>query len=177
VEYVVTAKKEIGRLWEQEGALYRHLFPPNLSGLRVCRMVRIYRFIDKILAATERSENGYQRRMFFRHARYLIMAFVAHQSFDILARSEFALSTGPTGDETFLSQRTNEISEVVYAQSQPLQTVKGYLSIFRNLTDLQPLADGVMQRLAGPGAQRQTDAAPIPTANATSQAPQLPLTS
>jgi len=81
------------------------------------------------------------------------MALVAHQSSAIIARPEFILSTGPSGDETFLSQRTNEISEAVYAQSQALQAVKGYLSIFRNLTDLQPLADGVIQRLAGPSAQ------------------------
>jgi len=36
-----------------------------LSGVRVCRFVRVYRFIDRILADTERSENSYNRRMFF----------------------------------------------------------------------------------------------------------------
>ena len=144
VDYVVTAKKEIGRLWEQEGAIYGRLFPPNLTGLRICRMVRMYRFIDRILAATEWSNNGYQRRMFFRHGRYFIMAFIAHLSADVLGRLEFTLSTA---DETLLSQRTNEVAEAIYAQSQPLQAIKGYLSIFRNLTDSQPLADGVMQRL------------------------------
>lgn len=164
VDYVVTAKREIGRLWEQDGALYGHLFPPTLTGLRVCRMVRIFRFIDQILAATERSERGYHRRMFFRHARYFIMAFVAHRSADVLGQPGFALSTG---DQTLLSQRTNEISEAIYAQSQPLQTVKGYLSIFRNLTDSQPLADGVIQRLALQEAQRHavTLQAPGPNPN------------
>jgi hypothetical protein len=168
VEYVVTAKKEIGRLWEQDGTLYGNLFPPALTGLRVCRIVRIYRFIDQILAATEASENAYNRRMFFRHGRYFIMAFVAHRSRDVFGRAEFALSAS---DQTLLSRRTNEVAEAVYAQSQPLQAVKGYLAIFRNLTDTQPLADGVLQRLAQQDAQGQAaqasvaaNVAPVPGA-------------
>jgi hypothetical protein len=123
-----------------------------MTGLRVCRMVRIYRFIDQILAATEWSNTSYQRRMFFRHGRYFIMAFIAHRSADVLGRLEFALSSA---DQTLLSRRTNEIAETIYVQSEPLQAVKGYLSIFRNLTDSQPLADGVIHRLAQQDAQRQ----------------------
>lgn len=153
VDYVVTAKKEIGRLWEQDGALYGQLFPASITGIRVCRIVRIYRFIDQILAATERSENGYFRRMFFRHGRYFLMAFVGHRSADVIGRPEYALSSA---DQTLLSQRINEVAEAAYAQSLPLQSVKGYLSIFRNLTDSQPLADGVLQRLVQQDQQRQS---------------------
>jgi hypothetical protein len=160
VDFIVTAKKEVGRLWEQEGALYGQLFPPTLSGLRVCRVVRIFRFIDQILAATERSSNGYQRRMFFRHGRYFIMAFIAHRSEDVIGRPEFGLSST---DQNLLSQRINEIAEAIYTQTQPLQTVKGYLAIFRNLTDSQPLADGVVQRLAQQYLQRR--AAEVEAAN------------
>lgn len=173
VEFVVTAKKEIGRLWEQDGALYGQLFPPNVTGIRVCRIVRIYRFIDQILAATERSENGYFRRMFFRHARYFIMAFVGHRSADVIGRSEFALSPA---DQTLLSQRTNEVAEAAYAQSQPLQSSKGYLSIFRNLTDSQPLADGVLQRLVHQDQQRQPAPHAAAPANPNSPNPQSPAT-
>jgi hypothetical protein len=151
IEYVVAAKKEIGRLWEQDGVIYGQLFPPTLTGLRVCRIVRIFRFIDQILAATERSNTGYHRRMFFRHGRYFIMAFVGHRSADVIGRPEFALSVP---DQTLLSQRVNEIAEAIYAQTEPLQSVKGYLAIFRNLTDSQPLAEGVLQRLAQQDAQR-----------------------
>jgi hypothetical protein len=145
VDLAVTAKKEVGRLWDQEGTYFPQLFPADLSGLRMCRLVRIYRFIDRILADTERAESTYHRRMFFRHGRYFIMAFVAYSSMDVIGRPEFALSVA---DQTLLSQRTNEIAELIYAQSQPLQAFKGYLAIFRNLTDSQPLADGVLQRLA-----------------------------
>lgn len=166
IDFVVAAKKEVGRLWEQEGALYGQLFPPTMTGLRICRMVRIYRFIDQILAATEWSNTGYQRRMFFRHGRYFIMAFVAHRSADVLGRPEFTLSPS---DQTLLSQRTNEIAEAIYAQSQQLQAIKGYLSIFRNLTDSQPLADGVLQRLAQ--ATVQTPANAQPQLQATSATP------
>ena len=152
IDHVVTAKKEIGRLWEQEGTIYGRLFPPGLSGVRVCRLVRIYRFIDHILADTERSENGYHRRMFFRHGRYFIMAFVAQRSADVISRPQLDLSHA---DQIVLSQRTNELSELIYAASEPLQAFKGYLAIFRNLTDSQPLANSVMQRLAEQYASQQ----------------------
>jgi hypothetical protein len=137
VDFVVTAKKEIGRLWEQDGTHYGQLFPAALSGVRVCRLVRVYRFIDRILADTERSENSYNRRMFFRHGRYFIMAFVALRSGDVMSKSQLEIAAA---DQTLLSQRTNELSELIYSATEPLQTLKGYLAIFRNLTDAQPLA-------------------------------------
>lgn len=144
IDFVVTAKKEIGRLWEQGGVLYGQLFPASLSGVHMCRLVRIYRFIDRILADTEHSENGYHRRMFFRHGRYFIMAFVALRSADLLGRPHVALAAA---DQTLLSQRINELAELIYAISEPLQAFKGYLAIFRNLTDAQPLANSVLQRM------------------------------
>lgn len=151
IDFAVTAKKEIGRLWEQDGTLYGQLFPATLSGLRVCRLVRIYRFIDRILADTERSENGYNRRMFFRHGRYFIMAFVALRSADVIGKPQLEIAAE---DQTLISQRTNQLSELIYSATEPLQALKGYLAIFRNLTDAQPLADSVLQRLAEQDARK-----------------------
>lgn len=144
IDFVVAAKKEIGRLWEQDGAMYGEIFPSTLSGLRACRLVRVYRLVDRILSATERSETSYYRRMFFRHGRYFIMAFVAHRAPDVIGRPELTISIE---DKRLISQQTNVLAELIFAQSQPLQGVKGYLSIFRNLTDSQPLADAVLERL------------------------------
>lgn len=152
VDFVVTAKKEVGRLWDQEGSYYPRLFDNQITGVGMCRLVQIYRFIDQIMSATERSENSYYRRMFFRHGRFLVMAFVAHLSPDVIVQASANLSAE---DKTLLSQRTNELSELIYAESQPLQGAKGYLSIFRNLTDSQPIADGVLRRLAARRAQQQ----------------------
>jgi hypothetical protein len=166
VEYVVAAKKEIGRLWEQSGTVYATLFPPTLTGLKVCRIVRVFRFIDRILADTERSEYGYQRRMFFRHGRFFLMGLIGQRSSDVLSKPELAISSA---DQTLLSRKTNEIAELVYAESQPLQAVKGYLSIFRNLTDSQPLANRVLQRFIQIDAER---AAPV--AASAAQAPPPP---
>ena len=145
VAFVVAAKKEIGRLWDQDGNHYSEMFTVSLSGIRMCRLVRVYRFIDSILAGSECSETTYARRMFFRHGRYFIMAFIAYRAVDIIGRAALTLSDA---DKTVLSQLTNELAELIYAQSAPLRGVKGYLSIFRNLTDSQPLADGVLDRLA-----------------------------
>ncbi|MGA2494161.1 MAG: AIPR family protein [Roseiarcus sp.] len=92
VDFVVIAKREIGRLWEQDGITYGQLFPSDLSGMRVCRMVRIYQLIDRILAGSERSQTAYDRRMFFRHGRYFIMAFVGHRLQQLVRKPDPALS-------------------------------------------------------------------------------------
>ncbi|WP_184446228.1 AIPR family protein [Rhodospirillum centenum] len=159
VDLVVTAKKEIGRLWEQDGAHYGQIFTPSLSGLKTCRAVRIFGFIDQILADSERSETAYHRRMFFRHGRYFVMAFVAHRLPDLIRRSDLALSEA---DRTTLSRKVNELSELIYAVSHPWLTSKGYLSIFRNLTDAQPLANAVLDRLAEQDAAARLAASSTP---------------
>lgn len=166
IDFVVTAKKEIGRLWEQDGTIYGHIFPSTLSGLRTCRLVRIYRLVDQILAASERSDGVYYRRMFFRHGRYFVMAFLAHRLPEVMRRPQIAISLD---DERLISLQTNELAELIYAQSVPQQTFKGYLSIFRNLTDSQPLADAVLDRLAEQAAAARAAAATAPPSNAPGQ--------
>lgn len=163
ITFVVTAKKEVGRLWDQDSAPYGKLFTGTLSGVRMCRVVRIYRLIDQILAGSEQSENTYYRRMFFRHARYFIIAFVAHRGQAVINRAELVISEG---DKTVISRLTNELSELIYAESLPLQGIKGYRAIFSNLTDSQPLADGVLVRLAqqdAAAASRSTDSGASPS--------------
>lgn len=147
IEFIVTAKQSIARLWAQDGTHYKRLFRNSTSGLSVFRQVQIFRFIDRILHGSEWSEHSYYRRMFFRHGRYFIMAFVAAKAPEIINRTEIYLSVS---DQNELSRLTNELSELIYSTSEPLQSVKGYLSIFRNLTDSQPLADSVLARLATP---------------------------
>lgn len=150
VDLVVTAKDENERLLQQNGDIYKKLFSTNLSGIRLYRLVQLYRFIDPILAATERSEQIHKRRMFFRHARFFIMAFVASRSEQIVNQA----STLLTDDQKdTLSRQVNELSELIYTASEPLQSSKGYRAIFGNLTDSQQLADAVLRRLGERGAQ------------------------
>lgn len=145
IDYIVAIKKEIGRLWEQGESLYSELFNRDLSGIRMCRLVKTYRFLEIILSSTERSETTYYRRMFFKHGKYFIIAFVASRSIDILNKPDDRLSED---DKHQLSQKVNELSELIYAESIDFQGTKGYLSIFRNLTDSQQLADKVLAKLA-----------------------------
>lgn len=153
VEFIVAAKKEVSRLWDQSGPLYPQLFTATVTGVRICRLVQIFRFLNDILAGSERSESAnaspdaYNRRMFFRHGRYFIMTFVALRSPQIITRAAHDLSPD---ERTELSRQANELSELIYAASEDRQWEKGYLAIFRNLTDVQPLADKVLQRLAAP---------------------------
>jgi hypothetical protein len=167
VDLVVAAKKEVSRLWDQSGPLYPQLFIDTMTGIRICRLVQIFRFLNEILAGSERSENAYFRRMFFRHGRYFIMAFVALRCPQIITRAAHDLSAE---DRTELSRQTNELSELIYAASADRQWEKGYLAIFRNLTDAQPLADKVLQRLAAP-APVTPPPAPTPAAARTVTAP------
>ena len=113
--------------------------------MRICRLVRIYQFVDRILAGSERAETSYDRRMFFRHARYFIMAFVAHRLPGLTSKAAPALTAE---EERELSQETNHLSEVIFATSKAMQVDRGFLAIFRNLTDAQPLAEKVLLRLA-----------------------------
>lgn len=145
IDLVVTAKNEVGRLWEQEGSLYGLLFS-SMTGVRLSRMVFIYRFIDQILAATEQSNSTYERRTFFRHGRFFVMSFIGNATVDLIQRSEFLLSEE---DKKLLSQKTNEIAEMIYNQAEILKIQKGYLAFFRNLTDSQSLADAVIQKQRG----------------------------
>jgi hypothetical protein len=170
IDFVVTAKKEIGRLWEQDGSIYGQIFPATLSGLRACRLVRIYRLVDRILAGSEQSEGVYYRRMFFRHGRYFVMAFLAHRLPDVLRRPQLGISVD---DARPISLQTNELAELIYAQSVPQQTFKGYLSIFRNLTDSQPLADAVLDRLAEQATAARAAAATVPSPPSTPAQPSV----
>src|SRR5262249_16887178 len=108
----------------------------------------------------------YFRRMFFRHGRYFIMAFVAHRAADVLNRPELQLSEA---DRTTISRLTNELSEMIYAATEPLQGLKGYLAIFPNLTDAQPLADKIITQLAAQDQAEQPNTQPSHTAAAAVQ--------
>lgn len=145
VDFVVTAKRELGRLWEQGGNYYTRLFHDGISGMRVLRAVRMYRAVDRLLAEHESTASGYYRRQFFRHGRYLIMAIVAQQSSDLLARCQSGVAGA---DADLLSRRVDDLSELIYAECRPTESLKGYLSTFRNLADVQPIADRVLERLA-----------------------------
>ncbi len=150
---ITTAKGEPGRLADRDATVYRQLFPGDLSGIRVYRAVQVYRFVDQILAGSERAEGAYARRMFFRHARYFIMAFLAREAGTMLDRVNLALSPS---EQDFLSRQTNELAELIYQVSVPRQEFKGYLAIFRNPTECQPLADAVLNQLAQANVQRST---------------------
>lgn len=153
VDFAVAAKKEVSRLWDQSGELYPRLFGDSLAGVRLCRLVKLFRFLNEIFAASEHSESvnaspdAYNRRMFFRHGRYFIMGFVAQRCAMVLNRASHCLTDD---DRTELSRAANDLSEIIYAESEDRQWEKGYLAIFRNLTDAQPLADKVLRRLATP---------------------------
>ncbi len=155
IDLAVAAKKEVSRLWDQGGPLYPQLFSADLTGVRVCRLVRVFRVLNAILDGSERAETAYARRMFFRHGRFFIMAFVAQRCSVLVNRPGHDL----TADEkTELSRATNELAEAIYAESVDRQWEKGYRAIFQNLGDSQPLADRVIRRLTAPPAP------PVPAA-------------
>ncbi len=184
---IVAAKKEISQIHDRNGAFYPTLFREGLTGVALCRAVRVFDYLNGILAASERAEpkSRYFRRMFYRHGRY----FILH----IFARRHRALLTTPGIEvsqehQAELSRHITDLAELIYTVAEArFQRNKGYLAVFRNVTDSVPLAQDVMQRLAQRDAQAQIPAAPQPliastpspgavSANLNSQTPQPPAT-
>jgi len=159
VDFITTAKRQIGLLWNQSDKYYPELFPNGISGIHICRLVRIYRLIDGFLGGAEGSSRDYQRKMFFRHARYFIMAVIAHTEKELVYRPALNLSIE---EKNQLSLKTDELAELVFQESAPFFAVRGYLSIFRNKTHTQGLADVVLSALAP---ARMPPAVSIPSPN------------
>ena len=163
--YVVLAKKDSSQLYDGGGAIYSALFRAELSGIRLCRFVRVYTYLDGILAGSEAAENKFDRRMFYRHGRFFILHIFARRNKALLTKAELVLSQA---DQLELSRLVTDLAEFIFplAEAVRKQSGKGYLAIFRNLTDAEPLARTVMQKLAQPLATAvpaaAVAAAPVP---------------
>jgi hypothetical protein len=162
---VVAAKKEISQIHDRNGVFYPLLFTNRLTGVRLCRKVRIHSYLNGILNASERSERRrYSRRMFFRHGRFFILHILSRRHNPLLDKPEIDISAQ---DKTDLSRLLLDLSELIYTAAEArFSGVVGYLAVFRNITDAQPLAQDVMRRLAQRDAQRAAPApamAPAPT--------------
>jgi hypothetical protein len=162
---VVTAKKELGLIYDRDGEFYPRLFKDSLSGVHLCRYVRIFEYLDKIFAASGAAETDWYRRMFYRHGRFFILHILSRRHRAILDKTELVLSTD---DQTELSRVALDIAELVYTEADALfQRMKGYLSIFRNLTDSESLAQNVMKQLSVIDAQKAAQLATSPAAPTT----------
>jgi hypothetical protein len=141
-QIIVTAKRERGQLYPQFGET---LFSPALSGLYLYRSVQIFQYLDGIFAASEQAETESRRKMFYRHSRFFILHILARKHPILLKKAELILSET---DKTELSRTALELAESIYtiAESQ-FSNGQGYLAMFRNLTDVDPLARAVMQTL------------------------------
>jgi hypothetical protein len=158
---IVLAKKDSGRLYDGSGAIYPTLFAPGLSGISLCRTVRVFTYLDAILASSEAADNDYNRRMFYRHGRFFILHIFARRHRAVLQKAELILSET---DKLDLSRQITYIAEFIYLLAEPVrvQSGKGYLAIFCNLTDAEPLARTVMQQLAQPPAPAPPPSTPAP---------------
>lgn len=142
---IVDAKKEIGLIYDSSGTYYPAFFSPNLSGMRLCRAVRVFQYLDKVFADSERAETDGSRRMFYRHGRFFILHILARRYRSLLEKDGIDLSLD---DKIELSRVALELAETVYEVAEArFHRSKGYLSIFRNATDAVPLAEDVMRRL------------------------------
>jgi len=143
-EYAVTAKKEFGRIWDRQGAIYPQLFKDTASAVWVCRAVRVFRFLNSILASNEAAAYLYAERMFYRHARYFILHILARKS-KMLRKPELALSED---DKLTLSRELNEFATLIFNEAEKFRGYTGYLALSRNMTWAVPLAERVMKAIA-----------------------------
>ncbi|MEB3884995.1 AIPR family protein [Lyngbya sp. CCY1209] len=142
-QIIVTAKKESGQLYP---LFKEELFSDRLSGIELCRSVQIFQYLEQIFTDSEAAETERRRKNFYRHGKYFILHILARRHQRLIKKTELVLSED---DKIELSRIGLELAELIYtvAESQ-CDRQKGYLAIFRNLTDVEPLARAVMQRLA-----------------------------
>ncbi len=149
-EIVVAAKREISQLYKR---YYVILFSDAISGVTLCRYVRIFQYLDEIFSASEKAATGQQKK-FYKHGRFFILDIFARRCKSLLNKHEVHLSED---DKIELSRIGLEIAEIVYtvAESNFASDNKGYLAIFRNITDVKPLTSEVMQELDRRDAQAE----------------------
>jgi AIPR protein len=150
-EIVVAAKREIGQLYKR---YYDTLFSNTLSGVTLCRYVRIFQYLDQIFANSEKAETENRRKMFYRHGRFFILNIFSRHYKLLLNKPEVDLSES---DKTQFSRISLELAELIYniTESQFASEHKGYLAIFKNSTDVKPLTSLVMQELDRRDAQAE----------------------
>lgn len=156
---IVAAKREIGQIYDQTGIYYKTLFRNDLTGVRLCRAVRIYRYLTKIFLSSELAEAPHSRRkMFYRHGPLFILHILARRHRSLIDIPEKDLSES---DKSDLSREGIDLAELIYTVAEAtFQQMVGYLSIFRNTTDAEALASDVMQRLALKDTQQQVSTQP-----------------
>jgi AIPR protein len=157
---VVAAKKEISQIHDRNGVFYPLLFTNGLTGIKLCRYVRVFKYLNGILGSAELAERrNYWRRMFFRHGRFFILHIFARRHKPLLEKPEIEISQQ---DKTELSRLLLDLAELIYtAAHEFFKETKGYLAIFRNNTDAQPLAQDVTRRLVQLDAQRAAPPAAV----------------
>lgn len=156
---VVAAKKDSRQIYDRKGDFYPKLFRENLTGVLLCRAVKIYEYLNGILENSEMAEANYsRRRMFYRHGRLFILHILARRHRNLIEKAEKDISES---DKTKLSRITLELAELIYTVAEvKFQQVIGYLSIFRNTRDAEMLASDIMLRLEQQDAERQATGDP-----------------
>lgn len=149
-EILVAAKREISQLYKR---YYDILFSSAISGVTLCRYVRIFQYLDEIFSASEQAATGQQKK-FYKHGKFFILDILARRYKSLVNKHEVDLSED---DKIELSRVGLEIAEIVYtvAESNFASDNKGYLAIFRNITDVNPLTSKVMQELDRRDAQAE----------------------
>jgi hypothetical protein len=154
-KFVVAAKKAVGQLFDGGGEYYPALFRGDVSGVELIRKIRIYEFIDGILAASEKAEAKYSRRkMFYRHGRFFILHIFSRINQTLIRKPDIVLSESDKAD---ISRAALDVAELIYTTAEATLGANGYLSVFRNMTDAEPLARETMKRWAAANVAKEAN--------------------
>jgi hypothetical protein len=137
--YAVTAKREIGRLWEDiNKAPYKDLFNENLKVHRLWRCIKIYRSVSKYLNDIKSSKTGRERSI-YTYGNYFILNIVINSvPVDLLMN--------PSSDFTkFINESLQGViiditSKVVVLTEESYPTALIH-QLFRNYTKCNDLKD------------------------------------
>lgn len=129
--YAVTAKREIGRLWDDIAKVpYKDLFNENLKVHKLWRCIKIYRAVSKYLNDLKQNKTGRERSI-YTYGNYFILNQVINKvPVDVLMNPSADFTTYLTKTLPILIQqrtaRTVELTEASYPSALIHQLFRNY---------------------------------------------------
>ncbi|MBG1267408.1 hypothetical protein [Nostoc sp. WHI] len=151
-EILVTVNRESGNFYKLSDKMlfnnmsyYDILFNNSVSGIKLCRYVNIFQYLDQIFTTSEQDVQEIRRKYFYQHGKFFILYILSKRHKVLFDKPEIAMSQE---DKAELSQIGLELAEFIYNVAESLfrNVYKEYRDIFNNLNDIENL-DRVIQEL------------------------------
>lgn len=143
VDLAVTAKREIGKLWESATtAPYTDLFNPNLTVTKLQRCVQVLRDVQKYLETKVASTTGRERSYYVHGNRFLLFLVFQKIPTDVLVNPTFEFPSYRTG---VLGNLIVSICDTTRANLELLYSTSLIHQVFRNFTKCRKMKRVILE--------------------------------